>query len=173
MVSGSRDSPFRPTVRCRSSRDCAGALGRVKASLAALAANAALTRPACSLWCGDYWSDAVVCACIPLRPRSAWLPARGERLACPRVSRWLMQEPPKFSHDLGQRFEVTRAISGGKRFPVHLGPSRPERSVHSARRSRTRAGACRDEASLLVRPRKRGVDCEQLASVQGLTHGCP
>ena len=111
--------------------------------------------------------------CIPLRPRSAWIPARGERLACPRVFKVgdagaaEVQPPP------GPEIRSHAAISGGKRFPVHLGPSRPERSVHSARRSRARAGACREEESLLVRPRKRGVDCEQFASVQGLTHGCP
>ena len=160
MVSGFRDSPFRPTVRCRSSRDLYGGTW-ARQGFARCARRERGLDPPGVLPLVRQLLERRRGVCAAYRyvqgPPGFQLAANGSPVrAC---SRWLMQEPPKFSHDLGQRFEVTRAISGGKRFPVHLGPSRPERSVHSARRRR---GACHHRSARALLPARRdAADSEQ------------
>jgi hypothetical protein len=55
-----------------------------------------------------------------LSPGSAGSSRRDERLLAPGVIKWREQRAPKFGHDLGQRFEVTGAISGSECSPVCL-----------------------------------------------------
>src|SRR6267142_6392801 len=80
-----------------------GSTWRVKASLAALAADAALTRPRRSLGIGNYWSDGHhVAGEVLSGPGAAGIPCRGERFAAPRVFKWVVKKTPKFRDNLGQ-----------------------------------------------------------------------
>jgi hypothetical protein len=98
--SGSHCPPF---VRRRSSLDYPGARGRVKAPLARLAADAALTRPA-SLPQDRQLLERrhQVPGDVSSGPRATGIPLRGERFAAPGVFQWVVKKAPKFRHNLGQ-----------------------------------------------------------------------
>ena len=74
-----------------------------KASLAALAADAALTRPRRSLEIGNYRSDGTMWpGDVSSDPGTAGIPFCGERFTASRVFKRVVQKTPKFRHNLGQ-----------------------------------------------------------------------
>jgi hypothetical protein len=95
MVSGKGGSNCPPSVRRRSSLNYPGARGRVKAPLARLAADAALTRPA-SLPQDRQLLERRhhVAGEVSSGPGAAGIPLRGERFAAPGLFKWTVKKAP-------------------------------------------------------------------------------